>query len=376
MLNSLRTTLAGTGRRPLGAWTVVAAALVFATPAHALTCGQVVTGVVTLTADLVCQNTTGLIVQTNRTTIKLNGHSIRCLSALGYEGSCQAPNVGQAIGNSGIQVAPNGWMLGGPVIDNVEIIGPGEISGFEYGISVTGGFDVTIDHVTITGPVDDHPPSLVNPGRSFAAGIDVTAGQCNVDQPTLHSITIESSDISNQTIGIWMSAVSCALVNNNYIHDNTGSHKTSFVDGILLAGQASPPWPVSEHNVFSDNRVYRNGNNVYQFNWPGTWQFMFPEYDAGIDISGGTATHNLILHNDVVGNCGDGIEFNIAANNNTVSENTSLDNSTLTYGGRCLKVPKGTFFDAATRWAGVVNTWDPNNHCDTRSPGVPATACL
>jgi hypothetical protein len=353
---------------------VLAAALIFTTPAHALTCGQVVTGVVTLTADLDCQNSTGLIVQSNRVTINLNGHTIRCQSASGYEGSCQAPNVGQAIGNSGIQVAPNGWTLGGPVIDNIQINGPGEIYGFEYGISVTGGFDVTIDHVTITGPVDDHPPSLVNPGRSFAAGIDVTAGQCNVDVPQQRSITIESSDISNQSIGIWMAAVSCAVVKNNFIHDNTGSHKSFFVYGILSTGQASP-WPVSDRNVFSDNRVFRNGNNVYEFNWPGTWQFMFPEYDAGIAIEGGTATHNLVLNNDVVGNCGDGITFNTSANDNTVSGNTSLDSSTATYGGRCLTVPPGTFFDAAERWAGVVNNWDPNNDCVTRSPGVPATAC-
>jgi hypothetical protein len=376
MLNSLRAALAKTVRRPLGAWFVLAAALVFfATPAHALTCGQVVTGVVNLTADLDCQNSTGLIVQTNNVTIHLNGHTIRCLSALGYVGSCQAPNVGQAIGNSGILVAPNGWTLGGPVIENIKILGPGEISGFEYGISVAGGFAVTIDHVTITGPVDDNPPSLVNPGRSFAAGINATAVQCSRDLSAQRSITIESSDISNQSLGIWMSAVSCALVINNYIHDNTGSHKSFFVYGILLSGQASP-WPASDRNVISDNRVDRNGNNVYEFNWPGTWQFMYPEFDAGIAIEGGTATHNLILNNDVVGNCGDGIAFNTAASNNTVSGNTSLNNATLTYGGRCLAVPPKTFFDAAERWPGVVNDWSPNNHCVTRSPGVPATACL
>jgi hypothetical protein len=354
---------------------VLAAALAFATPAQALTCGQVVTGVVTLTADLVCHNSTALIVQSNDVTINLNGHTIRCISATGYEGSCQAPNGGQAIGTSGIQVAPNGWALGGPVINKVEIIGPGEISGFEYGINVTGAFDVTVDNVTITGPVDDHPPSLVNPGRSFAAGIDVTDGQCNRDLPAQHSITIESSDITNQTVGIWMSAVSCAVIKNNYIHDNTGSHKSFFAYGILLAGQGSP-WPVSERNVIADNRVFRNGNNVYEFNWPGTWQFMFPGFDAGIAIQGGTATHNLILKNEVVDNCGDGIMFNTAANNNTVSENTAVNSSVFTYGGRCFTVPKGTFFDAAERWPGMVNTWDPNNHCHTKSPTVPTNACL
>ena len=374
MLNLLRATLAGTVRGPLGAWMALAAALVFAAPAQALTCGQVVTGVVTLTADLDCQNSTGLIVQTNNVTINLNGHTIRCLSATGYLGSCQAPNMGQAIGTSGILVAPKGWVLGGPVIYKIEIIGPGEIDGFMYGISVTGAFEVTINHVTITGPVDYNPPSDVNPGRSFAAGINVTAAQCNVDLPGQHSITIESSDISNQTFGIWMSAVSCAVVNNNDIHDNTGSHKTFFVYGILLSGQGSP-WPVSVRNLISDNRVIRNGNNAYEFNWPGSWLFMYPEFDAGISIQGGTATQNQILNNEVVGNCGDGIEFNTDANNNTVSGNTALDNSTLTYGGRCFAVKPGTMFDAAERWPGVVNNWSPNNHCQTRSPGVPANAC-
>ena len=374
MMNSLRAAPAKTARRQLGAWFVLVAALLFAMPAHALTCGQVVTGVVTLTADLTCQNSTALLVQSSSTTINLNGHSLRCISATGYLGSCQAPNVGQAIGNAGILVAPNGWTLGDPVIENIKIIGPGVISGFEYGVDIAGAFAVTINHVTITGPVDDNPPSDVNPGRSFAAGINATADQCSRDTSSeLRSLTITSNDISNQDIGVWMSAVSCAVVVNNYIHDNTSSHKSFFAYGILLTGQASP-WPLSVHNVISDNRVNRNGNNVYEFNWPGSWQFMYPAFDAGIAITGGTATHNLILNNQVVGNCGDGIEFNTAANNNTVSGNTALENSKLTYGGRCDAVPPKTFFDAAERWPGVVNDWDPNT-CQTKSPGVPAIAC-
>jgi len=352
----------------------LAAALVFATPAQALTCGQAVTGVVTLTADLDCLNSSGLIVQTNNVTIYLNGHTIRCHSTTGYMGSCQAPNVGQAIGTAGIQVVPAGWTPpGGSVIYKIGIIGPGEIDGFEYGINVTGAFEVTIDLVTITGPVDDNPPSDVNPGRSYAAGIWVNAAQCNVDLPGKNSITIESSDISNQSVGIWMGAVSCAAIKSNYIHDNTGSHKEFFVYGIELAGQTSA-WPATTQNVISENRVYRNGNNVYEFNWPGSWQFMFPEFDAGISIGGETATQNQILNNEVIGNCGDGIEFNDAINN-TVTGNTALDNSTLTYGGRCFAVQPGTMFDAAERWPGVVNNWIPINHCQTKSPGAPANAC-
>ena len=373
MRNRLCVALTKTVRGRLGAWMILATALAFASPAHALTCGQIVTGVVTLNADLICQNSTGLIVQTSNVTVNLNGHTIRCLSATGYLGSCQAPNVGQAIGTSGILIAPKGWTLGGPVIDRIQINGPGEIEGFMYGINVTGAFEVTIDHVTITGPADNHPPSLVNPGRSFAAGIDVTAAQCNVDLPGQPSIAIEASDISNQSVGIWMSAVSCAVVRNNDIHDNTGSHKTFFVYGILLAGQGSP-WPVSEENLISDNRVIRNGNNVDENNWPGSWMFNHPDFDAGIAIRGGTATHNRILNNEVVDNCGDGIMFHYAASGNTVSGNTSLGNSMLTYGGRCFAVAPGTMFDASERWPGVVNNWNPN-HCQTRSPGVPAAAC-
>jgi parallel beta-helix repeat protein len=101
---------------------------------------------------------------------------------------------------------------------------------------------------------------------------------------------------------------------------------------------------------------------------------MFPGFDAGIAIQGGNATHNLVSNNQVIGNCGDGITFNTAANTNTVSGNTVLESSELTYAGRCFTVPPGTFFDAADRWPGTVNIWDPNN-CHTGSPGVPATAC-
>ena len=122
MLNSLPATLARTVQPTLKAWIIVAAALIFASPAHALICGQVVTGTVTLTADLVCQNTTGLIVQSNDVTINLNGHSIRCLSALGYEGSCQAPNVGQAIAFVNETGTAAGFTAAGPGLFGADVL--------------------------------------------------------------------------------------------------------------------------------------------------------------------------------------------------------------------------------------------------------------
>jgi hypothetical protein len=222
--------------------------------------------------------------------------------------------------------------------------------------------------------VDDNPPSLVNPGRSFAAGINLLSLQCNSDLPSKSSIVISSSDISNQTLGIWMSAVSCGVVRNNRVHDNTGSHKTFFVYGILLAGQGAPFGP-TEKNLIEDNQVIRNGNNVYEGNWPGNWMENYPDFDAGIAVRGGTAIDNEILHNVVSENCGDGIMFHVHADNNTVAANTMLANSQLTFGGRCLAVPVGTSFDAAERWPGVVNNWIKNNTCHTQSPGVPANVC-
>src|SRR5262249_13336173 len=108
-----------------------------ANSAMALNCMSLVSGNVTLTADLTCNNVTGLQVAADNTTINLNGHTITCMGA-GFAGSCQMP-----AGASGILSINH---------NTVAILGPGTISGFENGIAMFGGKGLLIRDVTVTGP--------------------------------------------------------------------------------------------------------------------------------------------------------------------------------------------------------------------------------
>src|ERR671918_688116 len=84
-------------------------------------CGQVVSGVVNLTANLNCSSGDGIIVGGPNTVINMNGFSIT--------------GPGQDSSKVGIMV---------PNVDNVVVNGPGSISNFQAGVLLTGanGFKI------------------------------------------------------------------------------------------------------------------------------------------------------------------------------------------------------------------------------------------
>ena len=86
------------------------------------TCGDRVTGVVTLTSNLVCAGD-GIIVGADNTVINMNGYSIK----------------NSASGTSNNKV---GIMV--PMYDNVVINGPGTISNFQAGILATGASHLSV----------------------------------------------------------------------------------------------------------------------------------------------------------------------------------------------------------------------------------------
>src|SRR5687767_13180005 len=88
------------------------------------TCGEIVTEDVTLTSDLECGPGDGLIVAASGITINLNGYSISSSDEAGSED----PSMDYD-GSSGILVAN---------VDDVDINGLGEISGFDRGITFMG----------------------------------------------------------------------------------------------------------------------------------------------------------------------------------------------------------------------------------------------
>ena len=127
-------------------------------PLLALQCGDSVSGNVTLMADLVCVNQSGLKVSADNTTINLNGHSISCTGP-GFAGSCQGP-VGAPV--SGLPVG-----IFSLNHDHVTVIGPGTVSGFAFGVELDGGKGLDVQQVTVDGPA---VPLTLNQ-RGTAVGI-------------------------------------------------------------------------------------------------------------------------------------------------------------------------------------------------------------
>src|SRR5919112_1535191 len=96
-------------------------------PSASLSCGQVVTTSVKLSANLDCASD-GLLVQGDNIVIDLNGHTIK--------------GPGPSASKIGVSVAAN---------DAVEIDGPGAITGFQAGVLAAGGHNDVINGVSFEG---------------------------------------------------------------------------------------------------------------------------------------------------------------------------------------------------------------------------------
>lgn len=351
-------------KKKFGVLLMLALGVFLSTPAHALTCGQTVTGLVTLTADMTCNNTSGLLIQSDNVIINLNGHTITCVSATGYRGSCQIPTTGVALGNAGITIASPGFPPA-TTLHGVAIVGPGTISGFAYGVQAVNAMELLIDHVTVTGP-DGPLEADSSEGRSYAAGISLLNIECLPSAGSaVPSVIVASNDISNQSTGLYMNTASCVLVEGNNIHDNAGTHKDFYSFGIELT--------IGSQNVIYGNQVLRNGDNGYQGNFPAIFD---SGWDGGIVLIGPNTSNNLVDSNNVVDNCGDGIAMDKGAEFNVVTHNTMVGSSTDVIPRQCVTVPVGTFFDAAERQTGF-STWTTNNTCHTQTPllGITANVC-
>src|SRR5262245_66129386 len=101
------------------AWTrvVVATCLaLFPTSSDALTCGQSVTANTVMTANLMCSDTSGLILGAPGITLDMAGYEIRCVTG----SSCASGTNGEL---AGVVLAAS----------NTTVKGPGRITGFLAG---------------------------------------------------------------------------------------------------------------------------------------------------------------------------------------------------------------------------------------------------
>jgi Right handed beta helix region len=293
------------------------------TPITSSACPQTVSGSARLETDLLCANTSGLIVGADGTSINLNGHKIVCVGS-GYGGSCQ--------GGAGVEIGvdSNGY-------DGVHVfgVGGGTIDGFDRGVFVRDQSDgATVKQLTLTGPALDPVP----PYRPAVFGILVEGNHCADG-----GVLIGGNEVENHTTGIRVNVASCVNVNGNSVHDNAGGDPELTLNaGIRIRN--------SSDNVIVGNAVTSNGSGV----------IAPPPPDSGIVLDNPLTTGNRVVGNEVNGNDGEGIATAQGAAGNSIVNNKMRFNSQL---------------DAYSDDSGA-NSWNDNNRCRTQTtPQPPPGVC-
>ncbi len=187
-------------------------------PSTNAACGQVVSGVVNLTANLNCSGD-GIIVGDPNTVINMNGFSIT--------------GPGQDSSKVGIMV---------PNVDNVVVNGPGSISNFQAGVLLTGATGFAINSVILSN----------NQIGTFMTGAENAQVQQNIIQGNSIGVASHSSTGA---------AIDSNLMNGNLLAGITfvNSQQSSIAmnnvvgsqNGVFLDGQ-------SIQNTISANNVLEN----------------------------------------------------------------------------------------------------------------------
>src|ERR687892_2210710 len=181
-------------------------------------CGQVVSGVVNLTANLNCSGD-GIIINSPNTVINMNGFSIT--------------GPGQDSSKVGIMV---------PNVDNVVVNGPGSLSNFQAGVLLTGATGFSINSVILSN----------NQIGTFMTGAENAQVQQNIIQGNSIGVASHSSTGA---------AIDSNLMNGNLLAGITfvNSQQSSIgmnnvvgsQNGVFLDGQ-------SKQNTISANNVLEN----------------------------------------------------------------------------------------------------------------------
>jgi hypothetical protein len=295
-----------------GAGAAPAALAATTTPITSSACPQTVSASARLETDLLCTDTSGLIVGADNISIDLNGHKIVCTGS-GYLGSCQGGTTVE------IGVDTNGH-------DGVHVfshVTGGTIDGFDRGVFVRGLSDgATVNQLTLTGPALAGVP----PFRPAVFGVLVEGNHCPDG-----GVLVSGNEAENHTTAIRVNVGSCVTVSGNYVHDNSGGDPDTLLAGIRLRNSSL------------------NGGGVVEL-----------PPDSGIVLDNALTTGNQVVGNEVTGNNGEGIATALGAAGNSILNNEMRFN---------------TQFDAFSDNSGA-NSWNNNNRCRTQTvPQPPAGVC-
>jgi len=194
-------------------------------PQGTVACGQVVQGNVTLTANLNCTGD-GLIVGDDGTTINLNGFGI-------YGPGADSSKVGIGVSE-----------------DNVEINGPGIISGFQAGVLATGASELMTNSLIMQN----------NQIAAFFTGADLAS--------------VEENIIKNNNIAVASHSASGINIESNLMDANAlagvtfVNTDTSQLEFNNIAGSATGAYidAQSEQNQININNLVGNQLDVNNAN--------------------------------------------------------------------------------------------------------------
>ena len=181
-------------------------------------CGQVVSGVVNLTANLNCSGD-GIIVGGPNTVINMNGFSIT--------------GPGQDSSKVGIMV---------PNVDNVVVNGPGSISNFQAGVLLTGANGFKINSVILSN----------NQIGTFMTGAENAQVQQNIIQGNSIGVASHSSTGAAMDSNLMNGNLLAGITFVNTQQSSVGMNNiVGSQNGVFLDGQ-------SKQNTISANNVLEN----------------------------------------------------------------------------------------------------------------------
>ena len=182
-------------------------------------CGQVVSGVVNLTANLNCGSGDGIIVGGPNTVINMNGFSIT--------------GPGQDSSKVAIMV---------PNVDNVVVNGPGSLSNFQAGVLLTGANGFKISSVILSD----------NQIGTFMTGADNAQVQQNIIQGNSIGVASHSSTGAAIDSNLMNGNLLAGITFVNTQQSNVGMNNVvGSQNGVFLDGQ-------SKQNTISANNVLEN----------------------------------------------------------------------------------------------------------------------
>ena len=182
-------------------------------------CGQVVSGVVNLTANLNCSSGDGIIVGGPNTVINMNGFSIT--------------GPGQDSSKVGIMV---------PNVDNVVVNGPGSISNFQAGVLLTGANGFKINSAILSN----------NQIGTFMTGAENAQVQQNIIQGNSIGVASHSSTGAAMDSNLMNGNLLAGITFVNTQQSSVGMNNiVGSQNGVFLDGQ-------SKQNTISANNVLEN----------------------------------------------------------------------------------------------------------------------